>query len=48
LASVGQKQRVAIARELGVALLVVTHDPKVRSICDRVLRIEDGTVVGKA
>jgi putative ABC transport system ATP-binding protein len=36
-----------LARDLRVALLVVTHDPKVRSICDRVLRIEDGTVVGK-
>jgi len=37
-----------LARELGVALLIVTHDPKVRSICDRVLHIEDGRVVGKA
>jgi putative ABC transport system ATP-binding protein len=37
-----------LARELRVALLVVTHDPKVRSISDRVLGIEDGTVVAKA
>ena len=33
-----------LAREAGRALLIVTHDPKVRAICDRVLRIEDGLV----
>jgi putative ABC transport system ATP-binding protein len=36
-----------LARELRVALLVVTHDPKVRSICDRVLRLEEGAVVAE-
>jgi len=34
-----------LARELGRALLIVTHDPKVRTICDRVLTIEGGVVV---
>lgn len=34
-----------LARELGRALLIVTHDPKVRTICDRVLTIENGVVV---
>jgi putative ABC transport system ATP-binding protein len=78
--SVGQRQRVAIARgvsgappilladeptasldsQLGAAildlfrdlakrehraLLIVTHDPKVRAIADRVLRIEDGLLL---
>jgi putative ABC transport system ATP-binding protein len=33
-----------LARETGRALLIVTHDPKVRSICDRVLTIDDGVV----
>lgn len=31
-----------LAKAENQALLVVTHDPKVRSICDRVLRIHDG------
>ncbi len=31
-----------LAHEQGRALLIVTHDPRVRSICDRVLRIADG------
>lgn len=35
----------SLARELGRALLIVTHDPKVRSICDRVLQIDAGVVV---
>jgi putative ABC transport system ATP-binding protein len=31
-----------LAHEQGRALLIVTHDTRVRSICDRVLRIADG------
>jgi putative ABC transport system ATP-binding protein len=31
-----------LARTEERALLIVTHDPKVRTIADRVLRIEDG------
>ena len=31
-----------LARKEGRALLIVTHDPKVRRVCDRVVRIEDG------
>jgi putative ABC transport system ATP-binding protein len=33
-----------VARERGAALLVVTHDPKVRSVCDRVLTISAGAI----
>jgi putative ABC transport system ATP-binding protein len=33
-----------LAREAGRALLIVTHDPRVRAVCDRVLRIEKGLV----
>jgi putative ABC transport system ATP-binding protein len=32
----------ALARRENRALLVVTHDPKVRTIADRALRIRDG------
>jgi putative ABC transport system ATP-binding protein len=32
----------ALAKKENRALLVVTHDPKVRTICDRVLQIRDG------
>ena len=32
----------ALAKKEDRALLIVTHDPKVRSIADRVLRIRDG------
>ena len=32
----------ALAKQENRALLIVTHDPKVRSIADRVLRIRDG------
>jgi putative ABC transport system ATP-binding protein len=34
-----------LARREGRALLVVTHDPKVRTIADRVLRIQDGLIL---
>ncbi len=35
----------ALAKQENRALLIVTHDPKVRSIADRVLRIRDGELV---
>jgi putative ABC transport system ATP-binding protein len=34
-----------LAKQDNRALLIVTHDPKVRSICDRVVRIEDGRLL---
>jgi putative ABC transport system ATP-binding protein len=34
----------ALAREDGRALLIVTHDPKVRAVADRVVRIRDGRI----
>lgn len=34
-----------LAKRENRALLIVTHDPKVRSICDRVLRIQDGQLL---
>jgi putative ABC transport system ATP-binding protein len=33
-----------LARETGRALLIVTHDPRIPPICDRVLRIDEGVV----
>ena len=33
-----------LAKKENRALLVVTHDPKVRTICDRILQIRDGLV----
>ena len=35
----------SLAKTSSRALLIVTHDPKVRSIADRVLRIEGGVIV---
>lgn len=35
-----------MAKKEARALLIVTHDPKVRTIADRVLRISDGHLVG--
>ena len=35
-----------LARREHRALLIVTHDPKVRGICDRIARIHDGVVDG--
>jgi putative ABC transport system ATP-binding protein len=37
-----------LAREAERALLIVTHDPKVRTICDRVLHIESGELTEEA
>ncbi len=34
-----------LARQENCALLVVTHDPRVRTISDRVLHLEDGRIV---
>ena len=31
-----------IATEFGVGVLIVTHDPSVRAVCDRVLRLREG------
>ncbi|WP_232537790.1 ABC transporter ATP-binding protein [Cystobacter fuscus] len=38
----------ALAKTEDRALLIVTHDPKVRTISDRVLRIHDGCLTGGA
>jgi putative ABC transport system ATP-binding protein len=35
----------SLAKEQNRALLIVTHDPKVRAIADRVVRIEDGLLL---
>ncbi len=35
----------SLARERGHALLIVTHDPQVRRVCDRVIRIRDGELL---
>ncbi len=34
-----------LARSAGRALLIVTHDPKVRTFADRVIKIHDGRIV---
>lgn len=36
----------AIAREAGTTLILVTHDPRVASYADRVVRVSDGQVTG--
>ncbi len=33
-----------LAKRQNRALLIVTHDPKVRAVCDRVARIQDGRI----
>jgi putative ABC transport system ATP-binding protein len=33
-----------LARSEGRSLLIVTHDPKVRRVADRVVHIEDGRI----
>jgi putative ABC transport system ATP-binding protein len=37
-----------LARQEGKGLLIVTHDPKVREVADRVVRIRDGRLVDDA
>ncbi len=37
---------VAIAAERGRAVVVVTHDPRIVDAADRIVRIEDGRIVG--
>lgn len=34
----------SLSQQENRALLIVTHDPRVRRICDRVLRIQDGVI----
>jgi putative ABC transport system ATP-binding protein len=34
----------ALAKQENRALLIVTHDPKVRTIADRVISIRDGRI----
>ena len=36
----------ALAKQRNRALLIVTHDPRVRAVCDRTLRISDGILLG--
>jgi putative ABC transport system ATP-binding protein len=38
----------SLARRQNRALLIVTHDPRVRAVCDRVLRIADGTLLAES
>ena len=40
---VGELRRVAA--EFGVGILIVTHDPFVWAMCDRVLRLNEGKLV---
>lgn len=35
----------ALAKEENRGLLIVTHDPKVRAVADRILKIEDGRLI---
>jgi len=37
----------AIAKDPGRAVLVVAHDPRILPFADRVVRIEDGLIVGE-
>lgn len=36
-----------VARDQGVAVLIVTHDPRVEDIADRILWLEDGKIVDR-
>jgi putative ABC transport system ATP-binding protein len=38
----------SLARRQNRALLIVTHDPRVRAVCDRVLRIADGALLAES
>ncbi len=35
---------VKVSRELGKTIVMVTHDPRVARVADRILRIEDGMI----
>jgi putative ABC transport system ATP-binding protein len=37
-----------LAQEQDCAILIVTHDPRVRTTCDRVLHIRDGSLVSQS
>ena len=37
-----------LAKEQGCGVLMVTHDPRILDLADRVLRMEDGKVVDSA
>ena len=34
-----------LAREAGAAVVVVTHDPRLRGVADRIFMMEDGTLI---
>ena len=36
-----------IARDRGRGVLVVTHDPRIVPFADRIVRIEDGKIIGE-
>ena len=36
-----------IARDRGRGVLVVTHDPRIVPFADRIVRIEDGRIIGE-
>jgi len=38
----------SLARRQNRALLIVTHDPRVRAVCDRALRIADGALLAES
>jgi putative ABC transport system ATP-binding protein len=40
---VDQLQR--LAREQGTTVLVVTHDPRIHDIADRIIHLEDGRLI---
>ncbi len=35
-----------LAREQGTTVLVVTHDPRIEDIADRIIHLEDGRLTG--
>jgi putative ABC transport system ATP-binding protein len=37
----------AIAKDASRAVLVVTHDPRILPFANRIVRIEDGRIVGE-